>query len=171
MNHFEFYDLPMKFFLDEMELKQHYFAKSKEFYPDFHRGNDDEYERALEKSSQNNAAYKALKTFTNRVEYILKEKGELSESKNSLNQSFLMEMMDVNEAIMDLRMNFDAQKASNVISEVSQQQEKLDFKIKRLATAYDDSQDDAMLGEIKEIYLKQKYVLRLKESLNTFAPQ
>jgi hypothetical protein len=28
-----------------------------------------------------------------------------------------------------------------------------------------------VLKKIKEIYLKQKYVLRLKESLNTFAPQ
>lgn len=171
MNHFEFYDLPEKFFLDEMELKQRYFAKSKEFHPDFYRGNNEEYEQALEKSSQNNSAYKALKSFPNRTEYILKSNGVLTESKNSLAQSFLMEMMDVNEAIMDLKMDFDAQKARLVVAEVNEQQEKLDSRIKRLATNYDESANDDLLEKIKEVYLKQKYVLRLKESLNTFAPK
>ncbi|MGB0850347.1 MAG: iron-sulfur cluster co-chaperone HscB C-terminal domain-containing protein [Bacteroidia bacterium] len=175
VNYFEFYQIDEGFFIDEANLKKLYFQKSREFHPDFYQGNDTEYETALEQSSINNLAYKSLKKFNSRWEYILKLHGVLEESQNKLSPSFLMEMMDINEVIMDLKLDFDQDKLNSVSVEVEELMKSFESKIQSEAKKYDSELPESaerleILNNCKEIYLKQKYVLRIKESLNTFAP-
>lgn len=172
-NHFEFFEIEERFFIDEQKLKQLFLSLSKEHHPDFFINDEEKYDKALELTSQNNTAYKALKSFDSRVKYILKQNGLLEEQGSKLPPDFLMEMMDVNEEIMDLRMEFDAEKLRSVDAKVATMTNEWSDKIKALATEADASKEESRLSilkNIKEFYLKQKYVLRLKESLNTFAP-
>jgi len=172
-NHFAFYKIEERFFIDERALKQTYLALSKENHPDFFIEDEERYNNALEFTSKNNAAYKTLKSFANRVKYILELNGLIQEQGNNLPSPFLMEMMEVNEEIMDLKMDFDAKKAAILKTRVDEMAEGWNSKIKTLAQSADGLQGDQridILHQIKEIYLKQKYVLRIKESLNTFAP-
>ncbi len=174
-NYFEFYGLKEQFFIDQKELKSLFLQKSKEFHPDFHRNDAAKYEEALEISSVNNVAFKTLSKQDMRIAYILRMHGLLEEGKSEMPQAFLFEMMEVNEAIMDLKMDYDEAAHQKVVTEVDQISEELEKAMEQHTVSYDeigevgDAQTE-ILKKIKEIYLKQKYVLRIKESLNTFAP-
>lgn len=170
-DYFDFYNLDELFFINEIELKQAYLKKSKENHPDFHIGDDTRYEEALEATSTNNQAYKALNSLNRRVQYILHKNGLLDNDKNALPPAFLMQMMDVNEEVMDLQMEPDAAKAKKIKQNITEMATTYRLKLQEAcATADKDTVDrDSVLKEVKEIYLKQKYVLRLIESVDKFA--
>jgi molecular chaperone HscB len=175
VNYFEFYNIEEKFFIDELELKQRFFAISKENHPDFFIDDDARYQDALDVTSTNNTAYKTLNKLELRVKYVLEINEVLKEAQNAIPQEFLMEMMDVNEAIMELQMSPDEAKRTSMIQEVAQLEEGLNTTLETDAKKADQlklgsAERGEELEKIKETYLKLKYVLRIKESLNTFAP-
>lgn len=174
-NHFTFYDFDELFFLDEKELKVKYIEISKESHPDFYVNDAAAYQEALKKTSDNNVAFKALRSFDRRIEHILKVNGVLQNAKNDIPQAFLMEMMDINEAIMDMKMEPSEKLLTKTEKDINDMDVALHTELTNAAKhadALDKQSDDrkALLIAIKEIYLKRKYVLRIKESLNTFAP-
>ena len=71
-NHFEFYEIKERFFINEQQLKQLYLKISKENHPDFFINDKSRYDTAMDVTSQNNTAYKVLRSFDSRVYYILK---------------------------------------------------------------------------------------------------
>ncbi len=173
-NYFEFYGIKQQFFIDEYQLKQDYLRISKENHPDFFIADEQRYEKALDITSTNNTAYKTLKNFYTRVPYVLKQHNLLVEQENTLSPVFLMEMMEINEEIMDLKINLDAKRLELVKTKVIALENECSEELKNAATLADrttDMEDNLVIVQkVKEFYLKQKYVLRLKESLNTFAP-
>ncbi len=173
MNFFQFYEIPVSFTLDEKVLKQKYYALSRQYHPDFHtHENEAEQEHILEMSTLNTRAYKTLSDFDERVKYILELKGLLKESeKQEIPNTFLMEMMDINESVMDLQMDFDLEKYKQTLSEVREMQNDLFAKVKPILETYNDAtiaEED--LKKIKEFYLKKRYILRLEKNLSIFAP-
>ena len=173
MDFFKFYDIPISFLLDEKALKQKFYALSRQYHPDFHTHETaEEQEKILELSSLNTRAYKTLSDFDERVKYILELKGLLKEGeKQEIPNSFLMEMMDINESVMDLKMDFDKEKYTQTLNEVRQMQTDLYHEVKSIIENYNDvaaTADD--LQAIKDFYLKKRYILRLEKNLSTFAP-
>lgn len=172
-NYFEFYGIEERFFIDELKLKQDYLRISKENHPDFFIADEQQYLKAVDISSTNNAAYKTLKSLEARVLYILKQHNLLDEQSSSLSPAFLMEMMEVNEEIMDLKINFEPRKLEVVTTKVSALDSECSEELQNAAARADHTTDIddkyAIVQQVREFYLKRKYVLRLKESLNTFA--
>ena len=173
-NYFSFYGLPQKFAVNEDELRQLYLQKSKEYHPDFHANDPDKLAEAMEMTSINNRAYKALQSMTGRVKHILELHSMLEESGNQIPQEFLMEMMDINEQIMELQMDYDSSVKQSIEKEVGEKEGELLKALESAAQEHDQNEDDVaaqqtVLVRIKEIYLKQKYLLRIRESLGTFA--
>jgi molecular chaperone HscB len=167
MNFFEFYELPMKFSIDNALLRQKYFEKSKQFHPDFYI-NETEAVRddVLAQSTLNNTAFKTLSIDNLRVKYVLEVAGTLGDGdKEILPQDFLMEMMELNEGIMEK----DANTLQGIKTRVSQIENELKTSLKDLCDAYDARGEGELLQSIKTIYLKQKYLLRIKESMLKFA--
>ena len=83
-------------------------------------------------------------------------------------------MMDINEAIMELKMEPNEQKLEEIGLEVNSFEEELSQTLTSLAQQADKELGNdrirlEIIENIKDIYLKQKYLLRIKESLNTFA--
>ena len=172
-NYFDFYKIEEKFLIDEVDLKQRYLKLSKEHHPDFFVDNPAQYQAALEITSTNNKAYNTLGKLQNRIAYILELNGVLKDSQNQISQDFLMEMMDVNETIIDLKMEPDLAKQAKLEADMNSLELGLQEQIEQLAATADaqveTEQRNDVLERIKENYLKLKYVLRIKESLNTFA--
>ena len=172
---FDFYGITQNFFIDDESLKSKFLKKAKLNHPDFYVNNPVKYNEAMEQTSINNQAFKILNKFDSRVEYILKNHGLLKESKNEIPQDFLMEMMDINEDIMDLQFEFNSKKNKEVKSKIQRIGEDLELKIHTLASEYDKSDVSLsnetlkILEQIRNYYLKQKYVLRLQQSLDKFA--
>jgi molecular chaperone HscB len=176
VNYFDYYDISKKFHINEEVLKSKFLIKSKQFHPDFFVNDDEKYADAMEQTSLNNQAFKVLSKFNSRLEHILKSHGLLKESKNEIPQDFLAEMMDINEVIMDLQFDYDQIKMDQVKADTHSISMNLDSQIKSLTLQFDQLEVNSsnegvvILDQIKNIYLKQKYVLRLQESLDKFAP-
>ena len=171
MNYFEFYGIPESFAPDAALLKKKFYQLSKQYHPDFHANEDDEKQQEiLELSTLNNKAYQTLSDPYKRLEYILKTHELLVEgAKPQLPSDFLMEMMDINERLMEVD---DANELGHITAEVLAIEGDIEESIARFTAGYeslDDTAKENRLNEIADCYYRQKYLLRIKESLNTFA--
>ncbi len=172
MNYFEFYETPVSFILDEKKLKRQFYQKSKALHPDFFTlESADKQAAALELSTFNNEAYKVLSDFDSRMEYILKLRGFYEEEgQNKVPQDFLMEVMEINEAIMELEFDYDETAFQRVKKEANMLETKLLEEIMPTLESYNDVEaNEELLKKIKKFYLKRKYFLRIQKSLSIFA--
>lgn len=169
MNYFEFYDLDITFELDVEALRRQYLQFSKKYHPDFHSlASEEEQTEVLEKSTLNNQAYNTLKDFEQRMQYVLGLYNLLDEDKtrNALPQSFLMEMMEVNEALMELEFDFDTEKFKQLQAEIEnikkQFRQEIDPQLQNFDAKTAKAED---LKPILDYYLKSKYLKRLESNL------
>jgi len=174
MNHFGFYNLPVAFTVDEAVVRRAYLLNSKKYHPDFHTLSDEsEQANMLELSTRNNEAFKTLSDPDNRVRYVLELKGLLGQNHENpvLPQDFLMEMMDVNEALMELNSDFDMERYSNTLQAVKNLETELETSIQPIISTWTEATgSDADLQKVQEYFFKKRYLLRIKENLSKFAP-
>lgn len=173
MNYFELFDLPVAPKLDDTLLRQRFLALSKRYHPDFYTLEDQATQQEiLEKSTLVNRAYRVLSDFDRRLHYLLELKGVLAEEgQNQLPQAFLLEVMDLNEALMELELEPDAHKQQQTLAEVQQWEQTLYTEIADLIAHYDDQQvSPETLKKLGDFYLKKRYLLRIKENVAKFAP-
>jgi len=172
MDYFEFYELPVSFNPDQNLVKQKFYELSKKYHPDFYINQDQaKQDEVLELSTLNNKAFQVLKDPQKRLHYILTLKGQLQEGENYvLPQGFLMEMMDVNEALMELEFEPDANKLAEVKGQIEEIGHSLHQELDSLTQGFDAQQGEeaATLKAIKDLYYRNKYLQRLAESLSKF---
>lgn len=171
INYFEFYGIPESFDPDIAFLKKKFYQLSKEYHPDFYANESEEKQQEiLELSTINNKAYQTLTNPAKRLEYILRQHELLVDgAKPQLPSNFLMEMMDINERLMEVDC---AEQLTGINSEVMEVDDDLHTQLNKLISDYhtlDDTAKENRLNEILDLYYRQKYLLRIKESLNTFA--
>lgn len=172
MNYFEFFKLPLSFQLDEEALRKAFYANSKKYHPDFYTLESEEKQaEILELSTINNQAYHTLADFDKRIRYILELKGYWAdEGQNQLPNDFLADMMDINEAIMELDFDFDEKKMQETQQAVAGLEQQLWDSVLPVFQQFDQNPDDAStLPAAKDYYLKKRYLLRIKENLSKFA--
>ncbi|MNR19082.1 hypothetical protein D3C85_1358480 [compost metagenome] len=85
----------------------------------------------------------------------------------TLPQSFLMEMMDVNEIIMDLQFDPNIEKLTQVKKEIEVIEQSLNDELSSYTKEFENTKEEQeqSLAKIKDIYYRNKYIQRLKESL------
>lgn len=172
MNYFEFFEIEPGFFLDEDQLKIKFYQYSKQYHPDFYTMESPAKQaEIMQLAVTNNKAYKILIDFESRMKYILELENCMGEEgSNKLPQTFLMEMMDFNEKVMELQFDFDQTVYDSCQEELKNLSSNLLENIKADMLAYDSktSKTDT-LERIKIFYLKNRYLLRIQESLLKFA--
>jgi molecular chaperone HscB len=168
-NYFDFYDLPIQFNPDQSAVKTKFYAFSKQFHPDFYANESEEKQQeVLERSTLNNKAYQVLSNPKKRLKYVLELKGIVETDEGyQLPQSFLMEMMDVNEVLMDLEFEPDAEKLEQVKGDVGSIEKDLANELNDLINQFDSNpaEYDALLPSIKDNFYRQKYIDRIRERL------
>ena len=170
MNYFEFYDLSVSFNPDAQLVKQQFYALSKKYHPDFYINESEEKQaEVLELSTVNNKAYQVLSDPQKRLHYILELRGLLAEGESySLPQDFLMEIMDVNEALMELQFEPDPAALDKIKKEVLSIDENMQQGLDRLTIAFDGQNKDAQettLIAVKDLYYRKKYLQRINDSI------
>lgn len=171
MNYFELYGWQPKFFIDEKELRNKYIALSRTNHPDYFMDSEIEIQNEnFDFSTLNNIAYKTLSNFDSRMEYILNLELNEAFQEEKLHNEFLMEMMEINESIMELEFDFDAEKLKQLQTDV-ENMEKDNFEaIKPILLSFDNqSFEKKDLLEIKKYFLKKKYLLRIRNQFSKFA--
>jgi molecular chaperone HscB len=171
INYFDFYAIPQSFNPDAVQLKKKFYELSKQYHPDFYANEDEaKQQEILELSTLNNKAYQTLSDPPKRLEYILRLHDLVSDgAKPQLPADFLMEMMDINERLMEVD---NATELGHITAEVLAVESDINESLASLAADYeqlDDTAKESRLNDIANIYFRQKYLLRIKESLNTFA--
>lgn len=172
MKHFALFDIPVSFLPDETEIRKQYFALSRKYHPDFAATlPPNEQMQTLEHATAVNKAYHVLSNFERRMQYILQEKGIIEpEGKFNLPPDFLMEMMDLNEEAMQLKMEPDPARVGQLQQRLQQQDSALYEAIKPLLQGYtEQSATPDVYASIREFYYKRRYILRLQEQINNFA--
>lgn len=168
-NYFEFYGLPIQFNPDQNAVKAKFYALSKQFHPDFYANESDEKQQeALDLSTLNNKAYQTLSNANKRLKYVLELKGIVATDEGyQLPQSFLMEMMDINEALMDLEFEPDAEKLTQVKRDVEAIEKDLKDELEDLKIQFDQDPEksEALLPSMKDNFYRQKYIDRIRERL------
>jgi molecular chaperone HscB len=170
MDYFKLFGLSPQLELDTKALKKKYYQLSKEAHPD-HFTQDDAatQEKQLDASSQVNEAYKTLKNEESRIQYILMEKGLLGDNDQKVPQTFLMEMMEINEALMDLEMGGDEAEYESAMRRVKEFESALLTQLEEIKKGWTEEPDMDSLEALKDYYLKNRYLLRMKENLSKFA--
>ncbi len=165
---FSFFGLRPSPTLDESALKQTFYANSKRFHPDFHTLEAEATQReVLEKSTLNNQAYKTLRQEDTRLKHLLELRGILgAEGTNQVPQDFLMEIMEVNEALMELEFEDDPTVREKVAGLINRLDAELRASVASVIAGYDDeSVSKSDLNILKDYYLKRRYLLRLREKI------
>lgn len=171
MNYFELYGWQPKFFIDEKELRNKYIALSRTNHPDYFMDSEIEIQNEnFDFSTLNNIAYKTLSNFDSRMEYILNLELNEAFQEEKLPNEFLMEMMEINESIMELEFDFDAEKLKQLNRDVENIENNNLEAIKPILLSFDNQTIEKKdLLEIKKYFLKKKYLLRIRNQFSKFA--
>lgn len=172
-NYFELYNIPISFHPDQAAVKSQFYALSRQYHPDkYAAGDAADMIEPLRMAALNNEAYKTLKSPDVTMAYILKISGVLQdEEKYSLPPAFLMEMMDLNEAISDYEDMPDNENARlTAINNLAEHLQTWEAAADTLTRRYDaGEQTEALLLQIKDMYFRKKYLLRIQERLEKFS--
>ena len=162
MNYFELFDIPVSLKIDKASLSKKYFDLQKKYHPDFYtQSTDDEKSEALEKSSLINKALKTLQNEDETLKYVLQQKKLLEEEeKYALPPDFLMEMLELNEAVMEEEPAIITKKIAAVEDELYSAVEAIINNYKEGVTT------DKELLEVKEYYYKKKYLQRILDRID-----
>lgn len=169
MNYFELYNIPVSFFPDAKIIKKEFYELSRKYHPDFFsNSSEDEQTEVLEKSSLVNKAFKTFSDVDETTKYILQLKGLLEEEeKYKLPSDFLMEVMELNEQLMEAKMEDDLITVTNIKSQISNLQAKIYEPVKQIMEHYqEDNISEKELLQVKEYYYKKKYLKRILAGLN-----
>jgi molecular chaperone HscB len=166
MNYFELFDIPEALAVDKSQLARRYFELQKKYHPDFFTGAmEDEKAAVLEKSAMVNKAFKTFQNTDATIQYVLQLKGLVEdEGKYALPPDFLMEMMELNEALTE-----DGQLPDGLLAA---SENALYESVRPIVEGYSpNGTTPAELAQLKEYFYKKKYLLRIKERIRNIAAQ
>jgi molecular chaperone HscB len=150
-------------------VKKQYFQLSRKYHPDFiTTGTDEEKDEALEKSSLVNKAYKIFNNQDETIQYVLQLKGLLQEEeKYALPNEFLMEIMELNEELMDAKIEGNQIIIDNSKSSIINYQLSIKREIETIISAETiDNIDETSFLKVKDYYFKKKYLNRILDSID-----
>lgn len=168
-NYFTFYELPVSFHPDPLVVKEKFYELSRRYHPDhFATAAPDAMVHNLQMAARNNQAYKTLRHPDTTMSYVLQLHNLLTpDEKYNLPPAFLMEMMDLNEAISDYENTPHSNEAALAArNSLAEQLEAWQQQASALTMRYQPNADNyELLQQIKDCYYRKKYLLRIQERL------
>ncbi len=169
MNYFELFEIPVQLQVDMAGLSKRFFELSKKHHPDyFINGTEEEQLEVLEKSAFLNKAFKTFQKNDETIKYVLQLNNLLEEEeKYQLPADFLMEVMEINEELMDQKMNESSTEYTSLKNRIIQLQNEIYEPVKEIIENYNELlHTEKELLQVKEYYFKKKYLNRIVQQLN-----
>jgi molecular chaperone HscB len=165
-DYYQLLGIPRSLNLSLDELQKRYYALSRELHPDrFMQKPEAERQRALDMSSALNDAYRTLKDPIKRAQYYLGLEGfDIGEQRSKdVPPELLEEVFELNMALEEMRGGDDSARPQLEQAEknfagmlAASDQELIDLFVK-----YDASQSRDVLGQIRNVLNRRKYIQNL----------
>jgi molecular chaperone HscB len=169
MNYFEIYNITPSLKIDKAALKKTFYSLNMQYHPDrWVMASSIEQQIAADKIETINKAYTILTDENKLLQYTFLQLGIIqAEEEYKLSNMFLMEMLELNEAIMEAKMEDDKNEIEKtklkIISAAAEVKEPI-AKILDTDNLLNLKDDDKLA--LKKYYYENKYIQRLLEQLN-----
>lgn len=166
MSFFDLFEIPVQLKVEKSALPHKYFELSRKYHPDlFVNADPEEQAMALERSALLNKAFRTFQNPDETIKYVLQLKGLLEEEeKYDLPPSFLMEVMDINEALMEAA---GPENRASLLGSIDELQARIYEPVQAIIAGYRDGispEKDLLL--VKEYYYKKKYIDRIRQQIH-----
>jgi molecular chaperone HscB len=163
---YEIFGLPRSLNLSLDDLQKRFYELSRQLHPDrFMQKPEAERQRALEKSSALNDAYRTLKDPIKRAQYLLSLEGfDIGEQRSKdVPPELLEEVFELNMALEEMRGGDDSARPqleaaeknfTNMLAESGQQ-------LEALFAQYDAAQSRDVLAQVRNVLNRRKYIQNL----------
>jgi molecular chaperone HscB len=170
MTYFELFDIPVQLKVNAASLSGKFFELSKKYHPDYFVRDDTEAQaEALERSAMLNKAWKTFQNPDETIKYVLQSKALLEEEeKYQLPPAFLGEVLEINEQLMDAKLEDDPRLKENIRSAITDLQSEIYEPVKEIVGGYKEGiTTEKELLQVKEYYYKKKYLDRIRRELSS----
>lgn len=162
-NFFEIFDVPIGYQIDLDKIQHRYRDLQKAVHPDkFVNASDQEKRISMQQTSWLNEAFNTLKQPVERAIYLLKLKQvDINmESETTMDMAFLMEQMEMREALSNVRTKDDP------LSELDGFSAQVKNKMQTLVEGFSSSYEADQLDDAKEWIRKMQFVQKAKNEIN-----
>lgn len=166
MDYYSFFGLERKLTLDAALLQKRFYELSREYHPDrFAQKPAEERLKAEEASAILNDGYRVLRDPLQRAEYVLKQEGfDIGEQRSKdVPPELLEEVFELNMALEELRHGDEDARASlkEAHDKFVEMRSTADGELAALGKRYDESQDRALLQQIRAVLNRRRYIRNL----------
>lgn len=162
-NHFELFGLPVAFEIDAHQLAERYRELQRSLHPDrYANASDRERRLSIQHAAQVNEAFQTLKSPLRRARYLLQLQGiEFDDEKEThLDPAFLMEQMELREALADVRASNDPFASLNsIMADIKARQQTMEQQLRELFAA--DTTESRQ--QAKQLVQKMQFLIRLQQ--------
>lgn len=162
-NHFELFGLPVQYPVALDVLTRCYRDLQQAVHPDrFASATDQERRISMQRATQINEAFQTLKDPLSRARYLLQLKGVEwdDESNTVMDAAFLMEQMELREALAEVREQEDPLgEAGKILDDVVRRIRELTAELEQRFAR----QDDAALQQASDTVRKLQFLYKLRE--------
>ncbi len=162
-NHFELFELPVSFEIDQQHLAERYRELQRMLHPDrYANATDRERRLSVQHAAQVNEAYRTLKNPLNRARYILELRGVgfSDEHDMTLDSTFLMEQMELRESLSEVHSAGDPlQKLTEILDDIRVRTRAMETQLQQLL----DSGAEQDLDAARQIVQKMQFFRRLQQ--------
>jgi len=166
-DHFSLFSLPVAFDLDVGDLTSRYLSLQKSLHPDnFINASEQERLTSVQQTAQLNDAYNTLKKPMLRARYLLLLKGiDLNDETNTvMNTQFLMQQMELREALSAAKTNIDS--LETIIDQIDEFSK---VKLQEIKEKFSDSAP--AFDEIASALREMQFFSKLREDADALAIQ
>lgn len=162
-NFFQLFDVPVSFEVDHELIHQRYMELQKATHPDkFVNASAQEKRISMQHTSRINEAINTLKRPVDRALYLLKLKGiDINfENETTMDADFLMEQMEVREALSEVRGKKEP------LVELDRVGVEIKAKIKNMMNDFSNCYEANRLDEARELIRKMQFLEKAKNEIN-----
>jgi molecular chaperone HscB len=162
-NYFEIFNAPVAYEIDLNRISGLYRELQKSVHPDrFAHASDQEKRLAMQQTSLINQAFQTLKDPILRAQYLLQLQGmEIhAETDTTMDGEFLMEQMEIREAIAEVRDKADP------LAELDKLAAILKNKFEKLSAAFTEQHASQSLKAARETVRKMQFVVKAQSEIH-----
>ena len=162
-NFFELFDVPVAYEVDLDLVQQRYRDLQKVLHPDkFVNASDQEKRISMQQTSWINEAFNTLRQPVDLAIYLLKLKGiDLNlENETTMDATFLMEQMEMREALSNVRSKDEP------LDELDKFSSQIKSKMKSMMDSFSEAYSNEQIDDAKELIRKMQFMQKAKKEVD-----